>query len=246
LKKRKKKRQRRNDLREEKAKYRVGEVTCTDTKDLSDIPAYWTQMKQKGLPAWQYTHREVKCGLMFLGYGEVKSLAHATVFAEVIAEWYERHGVKTQGSRWQHDEGSEFIGSWNTKKKSGFIRALENRKIESFPIPKVTYNADVETVHNTIELEFFDIEQFRDREEFFIKASTYQRWYNLLRKNSYRKNRSPWDIIQETEPGISPQIVTLPAIDLDQMLRDRVSALSQRSERGYHVPGRAHLCLLIG
>jgi transposase len=57
---RRKKRCRRNDLKDEKAKWRVGEVSCVDTKDLTDIPAYWTQMKALGLPQRQYSYREVR------------------------------------------------------------------------------------------------------------------------------------------------------------------------------------------
>jgi len=67
--------------------------------------------------------------------------------------------------------------------------------IEHFQIPKVTYNADVETVHNTIELEFFDIEAFNNKENFFDKVSTYSIYYNLVRKNSYKYNKSPLDIL---------------------------------------------------
>jgi transposase len=243
LKRRKKKRARRNDLREIKAKWRMGEVACVDTKDLSDIPAYWTQMKQLGLPAWQYTYREVRTGLMFLGYAQDRSLQHATVFAEWITAWLSEHGVGQAGDRWQTDGGGEFIGSWNTKTKSDFIQTLEDRKIAHFQIPKTTYNADVETVHNTIELEFYDIETFRDRKDFFAKASTYQRWYNLIRKNGWRKQRSPLDIIREAAPHIAPAVATLPALDLDDLVKRKIDHLLKSAAPppgGYHVPGRAH------
>jgi transposase len=242
IKKRKKKRQRRNDLRDIKAQWRVGEVSCVDTKHLVDIPAYWAQMKTLHLPEWQYTYREVRSGLQFLGFADTLSLQHATVFAEWILAWLEEHGVKRPGDRWQTDGGSEFIGSWCAKTKSAFIRALEARKIAHFQIPKTTYNADVETVHNLIELEFYDIERFKDRQDFFLKASTYQRWFNILRKNSHKWGKSPLDIIREAAPQVGPAVATLPALDLDDLVRRKIAHLVKSASPppgGYHQPGRA-------
>lgn len=241
LESRRKKRLRRNDLKDEKAKWRVGEVSCVDTKDLTDIPAYWTQMKALDLPQRQYSFREVRTGLMFLGYSEVLSLQHATVFAEWILAWMEEHGLKTPGDRWQTDGGSEFIGSWCAMEKSDFIKALEAKGVRHFQIPKTTYNADVETVHNLIELEFYDIERFKDRRDFFLKASTYQRWFNSVRKNSHKWDKSPLDILREAVPKAAEAVVTLPVLDLDELVRRKIRHLveSPSPPGGYHVPGRA-------
>lgn len=248
VKAKRKKRQKRNDLREIKAKWRIGQVSCVDTKDLTDIPAYWSQMKRLGLPTWQYSYREVRSGLMLLGYGSERSLAHATAFAEWISAWLGEHGMELKGNSWQTDNGSEFIGSWQSKAKSSFTKALEGHGIAHYQIPKTTYNADVETVHNLVELEFFDIERFSSRKDFFTKISTYQRWFNILRKNSYKANRSPLDIIQEAEPKISSAITSLPALDLDELVRRKVSYLLKSnsfSQRGYYLPGHAPLNYLF-
>jgi hypothetical protein len=227
LDRRRKKRCRRNDLKDEKATWRVGEVSCVDTKDLTDIPAYWTQMKALDLPQRQYSFREVRTGLMFLGYSNVLSLQHATVFAEWIVAWMQEHGLKAPGGRWQTDGGSEFIGSWCAKEKSDFIKALEAKGVRHFQIPKTTYNADVETVHHLIELEFYEIERFKDRRDFFLKASTYQRWFNSLRKNSHKWNKSPLDILREAAPKAAEAVVTLPVLDLDDLVSRKVRHLIQ-------------------
>ncbi len=242
LARRRKKRLRRNDLRDEKAKWRVGEVSCVDTKDLTDIPVNWTQMKALDLPQRQYSYREVRTGLMFLGYSAVLSLQHATVFAEWVAAWMAEHGLKAPGDRWQTDGGSEFIGSWCATEKSAFIRALEARGLQHFQIPKTTYNADVETVHHLIELEFYEIERFRDRRDFFLKASTYQRWFNSVRRNSHKWNKSPLDILREAAPGAAEAVVTFPVLDLDDLVRRKIAHLVKSPSSppgGYHVPGRA-------
>ncbi|MEM3580170.1 MAG: helix-turn-helix domain-containing protein [Candidatus Bathyarchaeia archaeon] len=64
-----KKYKRHNDLREIKKRYRALSVHQADTKHLYDIPRYYPQMKEQGLPRYQYTIRDVKSGFMVLGYG---------------------------------------------------------------------------------------------------------------------------------------------------------------------------------
>jgi len=231
---RKKKKKVRNDLREIKDKYRSFERNCLDTKHLYDIPPYWVQMRALGLPKYQYTFRDMKLGAMFIGCSRELSLSHATLFAEVIGIWLKEHGVKVEGTIWQSDGGSEFIGSWQAKKKSAFIKGIENLGAEHFQIPKVTYNADVEAVHNTIEFEFYDIEGFNGKGDFFAKASTYCGHYNLLRKNSNRKDRSPYDTLMETQEDIDPKVLTLPALDLDRLLEYKLN--KNYTQGGHDVP----------
>ena len=244
---RKRKRQRRNDLREEKARFRAFERTCNDTKHLTDIPEYWTQARLLGLPWFQYSHRDVRTGVMLLGFANELSLSHATVFAELVIAWYQQFQIDLVGSTWHYDGGSEFIGSWNAKQKSSYQKALAAAKIEGFQIPKTTYNAEVETIHNTIEFEFFEVERFQDRSDFFRKAASYQCWYNWDRKNGYRKDKSPREILQEIAPAIDPHVLLLPAIDLDEALEVKVSCRMQNTlhlQEGHHVPGPAHRALL--
>lgn len=148
--KRRKKRAKRVSLRAVKDKLRPFERNCVDTKHLKDIPNYLAQMRVLGLPGYEYTMREMRLGAAFVGYANELSISHAKIFTEVVMDWIKRHGVELSGTRCYHDGGSEFIGSWNAKVKSAFIRKLEEYGVESFQIPKVTYNADVETFHRTI------------------------------------------------------------------------------------------------
>ena len=235
---RKKKRQRWNDLRAIKARYRVGEVCGIDTKELVDIPAYWTQMSRLKLPRWQYTWRDFKSGLMFLGYAPDKSLSHATVFAEAVYDWLRFNGVDLKGGHCRSDAGPEFIGSWKSKKKSSFIKALEACGLRHFTAPSMNYNADVETVHNTIELEFFDIESFYNRRDFMSKVSTYQCWYNMIRQISTKNYRSPLEIIRESAPHINQRIASWPALDLDALLVKKWRS-QNKTQVGNDVPKHA-------
>lgn len=43
--------------------------------------------------------------------------------------------------------------------------------------------ADVESAHSLIENEFYDVEEFRSRDEFFTKAQLYQDFFNMVRPN---------------------------------------------------------------
>lgn len=70
-----------------------------------------------------------------------------------------------------------------------------------------------------MEDEFFDIERFHGRADFFRKLTSYIWYYNLLRKNSNRKDKSPLEILKETEGNIKPQVLMLPAIDLDELFK---------------------------
>ncbi|MDB2614010.1 integrase core domain-containing protein, partial [Chlamydiales bacterium] len=56
--------------------------------------------------------------------------------------------------------------------------------------------ADVESIHSTIEKEFFDITQFKSRLDFFDKVESYRLFYNTTRPNYSKKGFTPWMITQ--------------------------------------------------
>ena len=58
-------------------------------------------------------------------------------------------------------------------------------------------NADVESSHALIEQEFFDIAPFSGRDDFLNRVTTFQHWFNLLRKNGYKGNKTPLDLLIE-------------------------------------------------
>ena len=84
------------------------------------------------------------------------------------------------------------------------------------------WQADVETVHRLIEDEFYEVEQFTSRANFLAKAATYLLWFNVARKNSYKENQTPWEIIQAREPRISPRINTLAPFFLDALFMQKL------------------------
>lgn len=235
LKRKRRKHQTKQDLRAVKAAWRLCEQIDIDTKELTDIPALWPQIRQYRLPRIQYTAREVVSGLQVLAYAEERTLAYATLFAEILLAHLRRCGVDLTGCRVQTDNGSEFIGAWNAREDSAFTRTVEavpGLTHTTIPPAAHTWQADVETVHGLIEDEFYEVERFTSRQDFLAKAATYTLWFNVARTNSYKSHNTPWGIIHDRDPTISPQIATLPPVFLDELFMQRLDA---KGKGGYDV-----------
>ena len=80
-----------------------------------------------------------------------------------------------------------------------------------------------------IEDEFYQVESFQGRSDFLHKAATYNLWFNTRRQNSYKANRTPWEVLHARDPTLPPKIVTFPPLFLDEFF-DPV-----RPSRGYDV-----------
>ena len=92
----------------------------------------------------------------------------------------------------QTDNGSEYCGSWQS---------------------------DVETVHNLIEIEFYEIESPKSRLNFMQNAYSYQLFFNLHRPNTYKENKTPWQLAKEKVPNLDKRLLMIPPIDLDAVIR---------------------------
>ena len=219
--KRRTKKHKKNDLRAVKMQLRTFERVLKDTKILTDIPEYLKSQRLLNLPSHQYTWRDTKSGLQFLAYGCELSGTYAALFASAIIEHLQKCGVDLSSTTWQTDNGSEFTGGWQAKTPSAFTKCIERvpgQKHQTIPPGAHTWQSDVETVHNLIENEFFVIEPFKSRQDFFKKAATYQLFFNVARPNSSKGNRTPWDILSQEMPHINPKIALFPPIDLDYLL----------------------------
>lgn len=83
-------------------------------------------MRRLRLPQVQYTARDVRSGLTFLGFAEELSLTAATLFADQIMAALQPAGLELPTLTGQTDNGSEFIGAWNAKAPSAFTRTIED------------------------------------------------------------------------------------------------------------------------
>ena len=223
--KRRKKHVTKQNLREVKKKWALFQQIDEDTKDLTDIPEYWPQMKGKGLPRVQYTARDVTSGMMYLGFADERTLTYATLFAEYLNSHLQRAGADLSKTVRQTDNGSEYIGSWQAKDSSSYTKAVESvpGQIHSTIFPGAhRFQADVETVHNLIEMQFYEVEHFKDREDFLEKANSYQLFFNLIRPNRYKENKNPWQIAKEKNPDLSMDICKIPPVFLDDLLHKKL------------------------
>ncbi|MCH7666826.1 MAG: transposase [Acidobacteria bacterium] len=225
LKRKRRKHKTKQNLREIKRRWKLFEQTDVDTKDLDDIPELWPQIQRNGLPLIQYTAREVTSGLQFLAYADERCLAYSTLFVELIIEHLEHCGIDIADCHFQTDNGSEFIGSWNAKNDSSFTNAIQKAGAVHRTIPPGahTFQADVETVHRIIEDEFYEVERFDTLGDFLHKAYTYNLWFNCARKNSYKENQSPWDIVRKRNPDLPIAIIDFPVLLLDSLFALRIS-----------------------
>jgi hypothetical protein len=46
-------------------------------------------------------------------------------------------------------------------------------------------------------MEFYELENFADRNDFLKRAHTYQLYFNLLRPNSYKEGKTPWQLAKQ-------------------------------------------------
>jgi len=222
-------------LREVKRDWRAFQQIDIDTKHLVDIPEYWPQIQDLDLPPWQYTARDVSTGALFIAFAEERSLACAELFAAKIIEHLEMCRVSLAQTTWQSDNGSEFIGSWQAKDDSAFTKTIEatpGQTHRTIPPGQHRFQADVETVHEIMEKEFYMIEKFKDRSDFIQKAQEYLYYFNIARTNSAKENKTPWQLLKEKFENPHPCIPAFRVYYLD-LLHENL--LHKSSSGGYDV-----------
>ncbi|MCX6354968.1 MAG: leucine zipper domain-containing protein, partial [Candidatus Aureabacteria bacterium] len=231
---RRKKHVTKQNLRAIKKQFALFERSCEDTKDLYDIPEYWSQMRLYKLPKVQYTFREISCGVQFLGFADERSLTHAELFAGYINEHLKKYNLIVENGIRQTDNGSEYIGAWSAKEPSAYTLKIEADNLIHGTIPPGAhrFQSDVETVHNLIETEFYEIEYFSSRTNFMEKVHSYQLFFNLERPNTYKENKSPWQLAREKRSDIPKEALMLPPVDLDVLLHNK---LANPTLGGYYV-----------
>ncbi len=213
---------------------RVFEKMQVDTKDLKDIPEYYTQMVIHGLPKFKNTARDMATGAAFFAYADENNTTYAGIFARLVIGHLKRYGIEVKEMEIQTDNGVEYIGS--VRKKHGlseFEKVIAQAESTHVRIPPrhCTWQSDVERFNGLIEEEFFMCETFDSEEDFLAKSYAYQLFFNYERKNSWRDDKAPVEILREKMPEIDDQVLNLPPIRLERVL-------SSVPLGGYHVPAQ--------
>lgn len=221
----KKKHEQKRDLRAIKRQYKAFERIMVDVKHLQDIPNYWAQMMDKSLPKYQYTARDVKTGALFLGFGDSYCVPYSEIFVTKLLEHLNKYGISLDEIDIKTDNGTEFSGNLDDPDR-GFVNTVEEMGANHIFIPPNTpnANADVETSHRLIEDEFYDIEHFDSRQDFYSKVLTYQYFWNIGRINLNRDKQTPLEILSKEVSGrralkllnIKPIILSLDNSDLEK------------------------------
>ena len=216
---RRKKHQKKNDLRAIKAQYAVWQRLQADTKPLYDIPLFWPQMKHLGLPQQQYSHRDVKSGAIFLDYADSVSTTYATLSSDRLLEHLRRWNAPLGDMVLSTDNGSEYGGAERYERQTGYHASMQRHGLVHRFLPPRTPNAhgDVESMHRWCQEELFDLETFHSRRDFFEKVATYQLWWNFARPNYSKGGKTPAQILEEA--AINPLVLAMPPTDLDATFR---------------------------
>ena len=224
VKKRRKKYQKKNDLRAIKARYQSFEKLQMDVKYLTDIPPYWERMKKLKLPRFQYTVRDVKSGMLFLGFADELSSLHAQEMVKYVLSNMAPYFPGTITV--QTDNGVEFSGTTRKHENNHFRNVIKELGAEHVYIPPghCNANADVESIHATIESEFYNLTEFTSRKDFLKKAESYRLFYNLERPNFSKGRKTPWLIAQEDHPNkdFATSIQFTNVVDLDCLLKAKL------------------------
>ena len=221
--KRRRRHKRRNDLRAIKATWPAFRQIDIDTKYLTDLPHYWPQAQALGLPKYQYTARDVTTGWMALGFANQNTATAACCFADRIGRFLSASGIDLTKTTFQSDNGPEFKGCFRAdRKRDGLEKTVADlgSRLRFIPPGAWSYNADVETAHSIIEPEFYDIENFENRWDFYQRVWAYQTWFNAARKNGSKGYKSPWDILNEKLDKPSLGLLTLPPVMTDLLISD--------------------------
>ena len=233
IRQRKRKSQVKRDLRNVKSKMRLFEKIQIDLKELSDIPRYYPYLWHN-YPKYQITARDVRTGLIYIGYAYEKTTTNVAIFTYLLGCHLLSCGVDLNQTVWQSDNGSEFIGPWNQRNKQTLyekiVEALNSESVQ-IPVGRKTYNSDVEAAHRLIEDEFYDMEDYHNIGELLSKAFTYCVYFNYQRKFRYKYMKTPIEILNEyNPPNINPETIGIfPPIITDHYL-------NIITKSGYHVP----------
>ena len=229
-----KKHEKKKDLRAIKAKYKPFEKIQIDVKELRDIPNYLNQslalgIKQAkelpnryGLPMYQYTARDVKSGALFVALAYSHNRHTAAIFADRVLTHLKGFGITPKSI--QTDNGTEFVNTRDaTDERSLFIQVVtRNKETRHLRIPPgaKTWQSDVESSHWIIEREFYDVVKANSDQNMVMKLRAYQWGFNVMRKNSYKGYKTPWEIISTEEESkyatLSKSILDFPACILDE------------------------------
>jgi len=243
-----KRHERKNDLREVKKRLAPFERLQMDTKHLKDLANYLPQAKQLRLPLYQFTVRDERTGAMWLAYATECAAIYAELTIRRLLTHLKDNGVDLKLTVVKSDNGSEFKGQQLHFDARDFAQAVNDcgagHRFNPPSCPNA--NADVESSHSRIEPEFYDRANFAGLADFLDAANLYQTYWNLGRPNRSKNKRTPWEILHDLKPNVSPHALLLQPVLLDTLLQQQQKQKQRPQGVGQYVPpppgSRSHRC----
>ena len=247
IKKTKTKTQKKRDMSEMRKKHLPLQKLQIDVKYLCDIPNIFKDIIHQNIPKYQITVRDYKIGLTFIGFSYSKDSTAIGIFVYYVLHCLRSVNIDLSNTYFQPDNGSEFRCMNKKYGFSLFEEILRKNNVGYWFIPpaKPTFNSDVESFHNTIEREFYDLETLPDEEVLLQKAWFYMMWYNCYRKNRNKGHKAPLTLLkeylcettQDEKMGNIDKIALFPPIIVDKYV-DYINLIKEGGELKWLSPTR--------
>jgi len=193
-----------------------------DIKYLTDIATIYPDIVLNHIPKYQLTARDYKSGFTLICFSHTKDSTSIAIFVRYVIDCLKDAGIDISKIHFQSDNGSEFryMGKKDRLSLYEEICASEHIEYRYIPPASPTFNSDVESFHNRIECEFYNIERFFNEDDLLAKAWCYMMWYNRSRKNRGKDNKSPLTILTENDHQNLDKLTTYPPIIVDRYVKD--------------------------
>ncbi len=181
IKPRKKRWQKRRELAAYRRRKKALRRWQVDAKHLRDILEIYHLIRQGEIPKYQYPAWDVVSGTTFIAYADELSVINSMRFIFLLLRWLKKYGVPLEEVEITTDKGSEFIGSVDKKGEPGFSLVVTSfgSRHTTIPVGRPEWNGSVENFHGRIEAEFYEVECFKNRQDFLSKAFTFNLYFNL-------------------------------------------------------------------
>jgi transposase InsO family protein len=189
----------------------------------TDLPSVQELVQKDPLtPRYAYTIRDVHSGAVFMGYAQELSEKHAQVFIDLSLTRFRQFGLVPENLIIQTDNGSEFSGArytlWEREGYSHTVHVVHGAEHRFIPPGCSNANGDVESFHNLIQREFFELSRFEDREDLIDALTAYLFYFNTTRYSLSKGTRTPLEILQPVLDNRALQLLAMPPVDLDTLV----------------------------
>lgn len=144
-----------------------------------------------------------------------------------------KYGIRPSDITIQTDKVFEFSGGriYHKRGLKAYLKHIVGVKHIFIPPRYPNANADVEASHKLIEKEFYQLEGIKSKKDLLQKAYTYQVYFNLMRKNSYKGWKTPRDILKQY--NLHTEILVLTPVVIDDILYKDKFFRTRKENSGY-------------